>query len=221
MKTTGGSAVSRSPTPSVDEVPEPPHSEPVTTSATTYDARPRSTRPSPPTRRLTSPTVNTWTVTVNSRASNNSTLTFRPPPRAVVSHQAGNDRAHRRCGRRCAVPLVLLVWPGVSSTAPGPSTSVAPQPSTTRPTGAEHRSADTRQCSPATTTASPATSGRGHQFSAGGSPYPLARPAAPEPTQKPDIGVTRTPVTRAPISVAPSHGNHPKQLGHSRGQPKR
>ena len=59
---------------SVDEVAEPPSSEPV------HHVGEERDEPPPPTRRLAPPTVNTWTINGQLRASNNSTLTFRPPP---------------------------------------------------------------------------------------------------------------------------------------------
>ena len=87
----------------VDEVPDRPHSQlaNIVREEPYVALRDIDRAPSPPTRRLPPPTVNTWTANGQLRASNNSVLTFRAPPSAVVSHQAGKDRANRRRIRRC------------------------------------------------------------------------------------------------------------------------
>jgi hypothetical protein len=188
---------------SVDEATEPPRSESVR-----HVGEERHEAP-PPTRRLASPTVNTWTVNGQLRASNNSTLTFRPPPAPWYRTKQATIALIAVAAAAVAVPLVLLVWPGDSSTGPGQSTSVAPQASTT----AAQPSPSTDQPTPVEALPPlpppPPPPPAEDAGSADTQPYPQARPAAPEPTQKPDIGVTRTPVTRAPISVAPQPRQSP------------
>lgn len=191
---------------SVDEVAEPPRSEPV------HHVGEERDEPPPPTRRLAPPTVNTWTINGQLRASNNSTLTFRPPPAPWYRTKQATIAFIAVAAAAVAVPLVLFVWPGVSSTGPGQPTSVAPQASTT----AAQPSPSTAQPTPVEALPPlppppppPPLPPAEDAGSADTQPYPQARPAAPEPTQKPDIGVTRTPVTRAPISVAPQPRQSP------------
>jgi hypothetical protein len=199
---------------SVDEATEPPHSNPVhDVREERYEAPPAVDRaPPPPTRRVAPPTVNTWTVNGQLRASNNSTLTFRPPRAPWYRTKQATIALIAVAAAAVAVPLVLLVWPDVSSTSPGQPTSVAPQASTT----AAQPSPSTAQPTPVEAfpplpppPPPPPLPPAEDAGSADTQPYPQARPTAPEPTQKPDIGVTRTPVTRAPISVAPQPRQSP------------
>jgi hypothetical protein len=185
---------------SAGEVAEPPLSEPV------------NRAPPPPTRRLASPTVNTWTVNGQLRASNNSTLTFRPPRTPWYRTKQAIIALIAVASAAVAVPLVLLVWPDNSSTGPGQSTSVAPHVSTTAqpsPSTAQPTRVDAPPPLPSPPPAPPPPPTE-DTSSADTRQYPPTRPAAPEPTQKPDIGVTRTPVTRAPISVAPQPRQSPE-----------
>jgi hypothetical protein len=186
----------------VDEFPDHAPSEPVNqVPAERYDA-PRDVERAPvtPTGRLASPTVNTWTANDQLRASNSSTLTFRPPPRPWYRCKRATIALIAVATAAVAVPVVMIVLPDSRSTGPAESTSVAPQPSTTAqpaPSGAQPTPIN---APPPPPPPPPPTADTG---SADTQPYPRTRPAAPEPTQKPDIGVTRTPATRTPISVAP------------------
>jgi hypothetical protein len=197
---------------SVDAAAEPPRSKPVNhVREERYEAPPAVDRaPPPPTRRLASPTVNTWMVNGQLPASNNSTLTFRPPRARWYRTKQSTIALIAVAAAAVAVPLVLLVWPDGSSTGPGQSTSVAPQASTI----AAHPSPTTPQPTPVEALPPlpppPPPPSAEDAGSADSQPYPRARPTAPEPTQKPDIGVTRTPVTRAPISVAPQPRQPPQ-----------
>ena len=144
MKTTGGSAASRSAEPmSVDDVPDRPPSQPANNVPDEPYEAPRDVAPAPapPTRRLASPTVNTWTVNGQLRASNNSTLTFRPPPRPWYRTKQATIALIAAASAAVAVPVVLLVLPVVrrpalrsTSVAPQASTSAQPTPSSAQPT---------------------------------------------------------------------------------------
>ncbi|WP_156752313.1 hypothetical protein, partial [Mycobacterium sp. ACS1612] len=92
------------------------------------------TRPAPPARPMTSPTVNTWTVNGQLRASDSSTLTFRRPPKPWYRSKQAGIGFLVVAAAAVIVPIVWLVLPDNSAPAPGPSTSVAPQPSTPEPT---------------------------------------------------------------------------------------
>ncbi len=188
---------------SVDEVAEPPRSEPV------HHVGEERDEPPPPARRLAPPTVNTWTINGQLRASNNSTLTFRPPPAPWYRTKQATIAfiAIAAAAVGCTACPARLAWCFFDGPRPADLRGTAGIHDR-RPTFAEHRSADTRRGYPAAAT-TPAASSDEDAGSADTQPYPQARPAAPEPTQKPDIGVTRTPVTRAPISVAPQPRQSP------------
>ena len=191
---------------SVDEIAEPARSEPVNRVREHYQAPTAVDRaPAPPARRLASPTVNTWTVNGQLRALDNSTLTFRPPRapwyrtrRAMIALVAVAFAA-------VALPVLTLVLRDSPAAGPEESTSLAPQASTTpqpTPSSAEPTPVNAPPPLPPPPPPPP-TAPTEDTGSTDTEPVPWTRPAAPEPTHKPDIGVTRTPVTRAPISVAP------------------
>ena len=201
---------------SVDEVAEPPRSEPV------HHVGEERDEPPPPTRRLAPPTVNTWTINGQLRASNNSTLTFRPPPAPWYRTKQATIAFIAVAAAAVAVPLVLFVWCFFDAPRPadlGGTTGIHDR----RPTFAEHRSADTRRGSPAAATtpaASAATSGRGRRLRG----YPAVPAGATCCTRAnseagyrgdahacdsgtDQCGAAATAITR-------------QQLGHSRGRPK-
>jgi hypothetical protein len=161
--------------------------------------------------REASPTVNTWTINGQLRASNNNTLTFRPARTPWYRTKQAKIAVIAVASAAVAVPLALLVWSDSSTTGPGQSTSVAPQASTIPaqplPTTAQPTPVEALPPLPPPKPPAPAEDAD----SADTQPYPRVRPTPPEPTQKPDIGVTRTPVTRAPISVAPQPRQQPPQ----------
>ena len=196
---------------SVDEVPDRRRSQSAyNVPVDPYEApREVDRTPAPPTRPLASPTVNTWTVNGQLRASNNSTLTFRPPPAPWYRTKPATITLIAAASAAVAVPIVLLVLPNNPSTGPQQSTSVAPQVSTSaQPSPSSTQPTPTNAPPPLPPPPPPpATEDTG---SADTQPYPWTRPAAPPPTQKPDIGVTRTPATRAPISVAPQPRQPPE-----------
>ena len=171
------------------------------TEPTTVDQvpdRPRSTPP-PPTRRLASPTVNTWTANGQLRASYCCGLTFKAPPRPWYRTKQATIALIAAASAAVAVPVVLLVSPSSPATDPSTSTTVAPQASTSaQPTPSSAQ--PTPINAPPPPPPPPLTEDTG-SAPADSQPY-WTRPASP-PTEKPDIGVTRTPATRAPISVAP------------------
>ena len=86
--------------------------------------------PSLPAARRPRPIVNTWTVTGQLRASNNSALTFRPPPQPWYRSRLATIALIVAAAAAVAVPVVLLVLPSSPATGPEESTSVAPQTST-------------------------------------------------------------------------------------------
>jgi hypothetical protein len=173
----------------VDEVTDRPRSQPV------------AETPSPPIRRLPSPTVKTWTVNGQLRASNDTALTFRAPPQPWYRTKQATIALIAAASVAVAVPVVILVWPGGQATAPSKSTSVAPQASTSaQPAPSSAQPSPTNAPPPPPPPPPPPTEDPG-SAPADSQPY-WTGPASP-PSEKLDVGVTRTPVTRAPISVAP------------------
>lgn len=126
MKTTGGSAASSSPSPRMStksltgRVANPP--TPSEKNATTHRNVERA--PAPPVRRPPSPTVNTWTVNGQLRASDTSTLTFRPPPAPWYRTKQATIALIAVVSAVVAVPFALRSGP---QTGPEESTSVAPR----------------------------------------------------------------------------------------------
>ena len=90
-----------------------PHTQPVTRTAL------------PPTRRLPSPTVNTWTVNGQLRASNDTALTSRAPPPPWYRTKKATIALVAAASAAAAAPIVILVWPTSPPTI-STSTSVAP-----------------------------------------------------------------------------------------------
>jgi len=129
------------------------------------------------------------------RASNYSTLTFRAPPAPWYRTKQATIVLIASASAAVAGSIVMLVPPDGPATGPEQSTSVAPQASTTAQPAPS--SASPTPINPAPPLPPPT------EDTGSADTQPWTRPAAPEPTQKPDVGVTRTPVTRAPISVAP------------------
>lgn len=194
----------------VPEAPDSPRTQPIDVVRDEPVEAPREVTPAPaPTpRRHLSPAVSTWTVNGQLRATDNSTLTFRAAPPPWYRTKPARIALIAVACAAVAVPIVLLVLPDNSSTGPGESTSVAPQPSTTAqptPTSALPPPVNAPPPLPPPPPPPPPTADTG---SASSQPY--WTPEAPAPTQKPDIGVTRTPVTRAPISVAPQPRQAPE-----------
>jgi hypothetical protein len=189
----------------VDQVPDRPRSQPANIVPDEPHAAPREVArtPPPPTRRPASPTVNTWTANGQLRASNSSGLTFKTPPRPWYHTKQATIALIAAASAALAVPVVLLVLPSSPATDPSTSTSVAPQPSTSAqptPSSAQPTPINAFPLAPPPPPPPPPTEDTG-SAPADSQPY-WTRPASP-PTEKPDIGVTRTPATRAPISVAP------------------
>jgi len=199
----------------VAEVSEPPRSEAANQiPEERYETPPVADRASPPpARRLASPTVNTWTVNGQLRASDNSTLTFRPPRAPWYRSKQATIALIAIAAAVVALPVVMLVLRDSSAAGPEEATSVAPQASTTSqptPSGAEPTPVIPPPPLPRPPSPPPPPPTEDTAW-ADTEPYPWTRPAAPEPTQEPDIGVTRTPVTRAPISVAPQQPSQSPQ----------
>lgn len=145
--------------------------------------------------RAPAPTVTTWTVNGQLRASDSSTLTFRPPLRPWYRTKQATIALIAAAAAAAAVPVVMVVLRNGPAAGPEGSTSVAPQAST----GAQ----------PAPSTAAPISTNAPppppppppeETSSAPADSQPYWTPATP-PSEKPDV--TPTPVTRAPISVAP------------------
>jgi hypothetical protein len=181
------------PTPVVDR----PHTQPV------------ARTPPPPTRRLPSPTVNTWTVNGQLRASSDTALTFRSPPQPWYRTKKATIALIAAASAAVAVPIVIVVWPSSPATAPSKSTSVAPQASTSaQPAPSSAQPIPTNAPPPPPPPPPPPTEDPA-SAPADSQPY-WTRPASP-PSEKPDVGVTRTPVTRAPISVAPQPRQQPTE----------
>ena len=164
------------------------------------DAAPREVvrPPLPPPRRVPTPTVKTWTVNGQLRASNNSELTFRAPPQPWYRTKQATIALIAAAFAAVVVPVALLMLPSGPAIDPSSSTSVAPQRSTTaQPTPTSAQPTPTNAPPPPPPPPPPPTEDT-HSAPAYTQPD-----WTPSPTQKPEIGVTRTPVTRAPISVAP------------------
>jgi hypothetical protein len=191
----------------VDQVPDRPPSQPANNVPDGPYAAPREVAPtpSPPARRLASPTVNTWTVNGQLRASNNSGLTFKAPPRPWYRTKQATIVLIAAASTAVVVPVALFLLPSSPATDPSTSTSVAPQPSTSaQPTTSSTQPTPINVPPPLPPPPPPPppppTEDTG-SAPADSQPY-WTRPASP-PSEKPDVGVTRTPATRAPISVAP------------------
>ena len=187
----------------VDEVPDGPRSQPATNVRDEPYARDVDRAPSAPTRRRASPTVNTWTVNGQLRASNNSVLTFKAPPRPWYRTKQATIALVAVASVVVAVPVVLLALRNSPAAGPGESTSVAPQASTSaQPAPSSAPPAPTS--APPPSPLPPPPPPPPPTADTGSAPaYTQPDPWTPPPTEKPEVGVTRTPVTRAPISVAP------------------
>ena len=158
--------------------------------------------PPPPTRRLASPTVNTWTANGQLRASNSSGLTFKTPPRPWYRTKQATIALIAAASAAVAVPVVLLVWPSSPASSPGESTSVSPKASTSAQPAPSAQPTPTNATPPPPLPPPPPPPPPTEDTDSAPA-YPQPGPWTPSPTEKPDVGVTRTPVTRAPISVAP------------------
>jgi hypothetical protein len=160
--------------------------------------------PLPPTRRLASPTVNTWTVNGQLRASNNSALTFRAPPPPWYRTKQARIALIAAVSAAVAVPVVVLVWPSSPASSPGESTSVSPQPSTSAqpaPTSAQPTPINAPPPPPPPPPLPPPPPPPPPTEDTDSAPAYTQPRWTPPQTEKPDV--TPTPVTRAPISVAP------------------
>jgi hypothetical protein len=158
--------------------------------------------PAPPTRRLSAPTVTTWTVNGQLRAPNISSLTLRPPSRPWYRTKQATFALIAAAAAAVAVPVVMLVLRSSPATGPGESTSVAPRASTSaQPTPSTAAPIPTNAPPPLPPPPPPPPPPTEDTGSGDSQPY-WTHPASP-PAGKPDIGVTPTPVTRTPISVAP------------------
>jgi hypothetical protein len=127
-------------------------------------------------------------------AFNNNTWRFKPaPPPWYRTKQALTAMvAASAAVAAIVVAGVLLVFRGPASTVDEVTSSVTP----TAPTSAEPV--------PAATSAEPPPPLPPPEAASTVNTAPTHNPAyQPRPTKAPEIGVTRTPVTRAPISVAP------------------
>ncbi len=190
----------------VDEVTDRPRSQPV------------AETPSPPIRRLPSPTVKTWTVNGQLRASNDTALTFRAPPQPWYRTKQATIALIAAASVAVAVPVVILVWPGGQATAPSKSTSVAPQTINERATGAQQRAAHSDQRSPATP--APATSSdRGSWLGTGGFTALLDAPRFTAVGEAGRRGYAYACDPGADQCGATAADTNRKQLGHSRGRP--
>jgi hypothetical protein len=194
----------------VNESPDPVHApsantvreEPDDPATVVYRA------PSPPPRPVASPTVSTWTVNGQLRASNTSTLTFRSPPAPWYR----TKQATIAMIAAVAVPVVVLLWPSSTATGPSEPTSVAPQAS--------------MSVQPPPSSAHPTPINAPPPLPPPPPPLPLPPPAedtgsapavsqpewtrsAPEPTRKPEIGVTRAPISVAPVPRQPQDSATP------------
>lgn len=202
----------------VEEIPTPPRGEPVIHVAEepyfaeeTYvaekpleAAREVDPAPAPPARRVSTATVNTWTVNGQLRASDTSTLTFRSPPAPWYRTKQARITLVAVAAAAVVVPIVLLAWPDSSSTGPAPSTSVAPQPSPTQPALSSvpptpiNLPPPLPPPPPPPPAPPPEDTGSAPTYN---EPY-WTRPA-PEPTQKPNVDVTRAPISVAPVPRRP------------------
>jgi len=127
-------------------------------------------------------------------AFNNSTWSFKPaPPPWYRTKQALTAMvAASAAVAAIVVAGVLLVFRGPSGTVDEVTSSVTP----TAPTSAEP--------APSATSAEPPPPPPPPEAASTVNTAPTRYPSyQPRPTKAPEIGVTRTPVTREPISVAP------------------
>jgi hypothetical protein len=203
------------------QVPDPPRTQPAAVARPSEAPREAEPAPAPPPRRVFSPTVSTWTVNGQLRASDNSTLTFRAPPPPWYRTKPGRIALVAVASAAVVVPIVLLVLPGGSSTGPGEPTSVAPQPSTTAPptvSSAPPKPTNAPPPLPPPPPPPPPPAPPPSEDTGSANSQPYWTPDAPAPTAKPDIGVTRTPVTRAPISVAPQPRQAPETADTGEGR---
>ena len=189
----------------VEDVPTPPYGEPAVHVVEEPYVAPREVAPAPPppTPRASTSTVNTWTVNGQLRASDTSTLTFRAPPDPWYRAKPAKIALAAVATAAVLVPIVLLAWPDSSATGPGPTTSVAPQPSTTQPafSSAPPTPINLPPLPPPPPPPPPPPADTGTEPTYD---QPYWTPSAPEPTKGPDVDVTR-----APISVAPTPRQSP------------
>ena len=158
--------------------------------------------PAPPTQRLSAPTVTTWTVNGQLRSPNISSLTLRPPSLPWYRTKQATIALIAAAAAVVAVPVVMFVLRSNPATGPGESTSVAPRASTSaQPTPSTAAPIPTNAPPPLPPPPPPPPPPTEDTGSADSQPY-WTRPASP-PAGTPDIGVTPTPVTRTPMSVAP------------------
>lgn len=129
-------------------------------------------------------------------AFNAETWNFKPPP--VPWHETPQARiamiAVALAVIALVVSIVLLAIDGSSGDdeAPGPQTSTTPTTTATTPSPTEVLPPPPPPPPPPPESTAPAPQAPVYQ-----------RPRQPSQSKKPEIGVTRTPVTRSPISVAP------------------
>jgi hypothetical protein len=187
----------------VDDVPTPPHGEPALPFVEEPHVAASDPAPAapPPIRRASTATVNTWTVNGQLRASDTSTLTFRAPPDPWYRGKQVRLALVAVAIAAVVVPLVLLAWPDSPPTSPGPATSIAPQPSTTQPVLSSAPPTPINVPPPPLPPPPPPPPDTG---TAPTYDQPYWTPSPPSPTKKPDVDVTR-----APISVAPPSRQSP------------
>jgi hypothetical protein len=138
-------------------------------------------------------------------------LTFRAPPQPWYRTKQATIALIAAASAAVAVPVVILVWPNSPATAPSKSTSVAPQTSTSAQPAPSAQPTPTNAPPPPPPPPLPPPPPTEDPASAPADSQPYwTRPASP-PSEKPDVGVTRTPVTRAPISVAPQPRQQPTE----------
>lgn len=153
----------------------------------------------PPAGRPAAPTVNTWTVNGQLRASDTSTLTFRPTPAPWYRTKQATIALIAVASAVVAVPLVMLALRGSTQSAPEESTSIAPQASTSAQPAPSAQPTPTNAPPAPPLPPPPPPPTEDTTDSAPSAPW--TRQAVPPSTEKPDVAPT--PVTRAPISVAP------------------
>jgi hypothetical protein len=132
-------------------------------------------------------------------AFNNNTWSFKPPPTPWYRTKQALTAIIGATAAMAAIVVsaVLLMFRGSDSTVDGVTTSATPTAPTSagpvpRATSAAPEPSLPVEPPPPPATASPVI------------PPPRYNPTyEPRPTKGPEIGVTRTPVTRSPISVAP------------------
>jgi hypothetical protein len=190
----------------VEEVPTPPHGQPVVSAAEERYVARAEVGPAPP-RRAPTATVNTWTVNGQLRASDSSTLTFRPPPEPWYRTKQAGIALLVVAAAAVIVPIVVLAWPDSSSPAPGPSTSVAPQPSAAQPSSSAPAPTPINLPPPLPPPPPPPPPPPEDTGSAPTYNEPDWTRPAPEPTQKPNVDVTRAPISVAPVPRRPTERN--------------